>query len=68
MRNLYLVVFGGATAGSGGFVMHFLGMFAQRSTIKMTLSPWYVLLTVFLAVIIESSGFWIIFRLVRMIW
>lgn len=63
--NLQHIAGGGFALACGAMIMHFLGMLAQTSNMKMHLSIPIILLTFVIAVVVASAAFWIIFRVVR---
>lgn len=61
------IVLGGIFTASGVLVMHYVGMWAQRSHACMAMSIPLVGLSALTALITASAAFWIVFRLVSLL-
>jgi len=65
-RKPWRLLIGGFIAGSGVIVMHNLGFLAMRKQgLRTEFIPWILVLTMFVAWIVASIGFWIIFRFLQ---
>ena len=53
---------GSAVMGSGIAAMHYIGMAAMRMAATCVYTPWLVVLSVFLAILVSLAALWIIFR------
>ena len=55
---------GGLFAAIGVLVMHYCGMMAQRTNVKMGFHVWIIAISCIIAFITANAAFWILFRVV----
>lgn len=66
LRGTGPLLVGGTIAGSGVCVMHYIGMMAMYSPMKVHWDAGIIAASVFIAVIAATAAFWIIFRVLAL--
>ena len=62
-KGLHRIIGGGVFAAMGILMMHYMGMWAQRTQVSLEMDTTIFIMSIFIAVAVACAAFWIIFRL-----
>ena len=62
-KGLHRIIAGGLISAMGILIMHYMGMWAQRTQLSLEMDISIFILSIFIAVASASAAFWILFRL-----